>query len=192
MVDSILVNDNLSVGKKIAYKTIISAGIIALAVILPQIVHLVLGQPGGVKWLPMYLPVLLGGCLLGPGYGAAVGFFSPVISHFITSAMGSPMPPAARLPFMTVELVLFGLISGVFSKKITKTPLWAFPAVILAQITGRAVFLGIVALARDLAPFTTEMVWEQIKTGFIGLALQAILVPVIVIVLHKALVKENE
>ena len=65
MFEHALTMRNLSVRKKITYQTLVSAGLIALAVILPQLVHLSLGQPGGVKWLPMYLPVLIGGCLLG-------------------------------------------------------------------------------------------------------------------------------
>lgn len=61
MFENALTLGNVSSGRKIACKTLLSAGLIALAVVLPQIIHLALGQPGGVKWLPMYLPVLIGG-----------------------------------------------------------------------------------------------------------------------------------
>lgn len=63
--------------KRITVKTLISIGIVALAVVLPQLVHLALGQSGGVQWLPMYLPVLLGGCLLGTWWGLGIGIASP-------------------------------------------------------------------------------------------------------------------
>ena len=53
MIENVLVRKNLSFKLKIAVKTIISAGIVALAVILPQLVHLAYGQAGGVQWLPM-------------------------------------------------------------------------------------------------------------------------------------------
>ena len=138
MFENALTLRNVSSGRKIAYKSLVSAGIIAMAVILPQLVHLALGQPGGVKWLPMYLPVLIGGCLLGAPWGLAVGILSPLCSFLLTSAMGSPMPMAARLPFMAAELAVFAVISGLFTKKISVNGLWAFPAVILAQIAGRA------------------------------------------------------
>ncbi|HOR22708.1 MAG TPA: hypothetical protein PLY43_08280, partial [Ruminococcus sp.] len=110
MFENALTLRNVSFGRKIAYKSLVSAGIIAMAVILPQLVHLALGQPGGVKWLPMYLPVLIGGCLLGAPWGLAVGILSPLCSFLLTSAMGSPMPMAARLPFMAAELAVFAVI----------------------------------------------------------------------------------
>lgn len=191
MFENALTMRNLSVRTKITCKTLVSAGLIALAVILPQLVHLALGQPGGVKWLPMYLPVLIGGCLLGAKWGLAVGVLSPLVSFLITTAMGNPMPAAPRLPFMMAELAVFALVSGLFTKKIAANGLWAFPAVILAQICGRAAFLLLVAATQSMTQFTPAMIWGQIKTGFIGLAVQAVLVPVIIIALRKLLIKDN-
>lgn len=192
MFENALTMRNVSYGTKITYKTLVSAGLVSLAVILPQIVHIALGAPGGVQFLPMYLPVLIGGCLLGAKWGFAVGAFSPLISFIITSAMGNPMPMAARLPFMMAELAVFAIVSGLFTKKISENGLWAFPAVILAQVIGRAAFLGLIALTQSLTQFTTAMIWNQIKTGFVGLAIQAVLVPVIIIALRKIMIKESE
>ena len=191
MFENALTMRNLSVRAKITFKTLVSAGLIALAVILPQLVHLALGQPGGVKWLPMYLPVLIGGCLLGAKWGLAVGVLSPFVSFLITTAMGNPMPAAPRLPFMMAELAVFALVSGLFTKKIAANGLWAFPAAILAQICGRAAFLLLVAATQSMTQFTPAMIWGQIKTGFVGLAVQAVLVPVIIIALRKLLIKDN-
>ena len=53
MIETILVRKNLSLKMRITVKTLISIGIVALAVVLPQLVHLALGQSGGVQWLPM-------------------------------------------------------------------------------------------------------------------------------------------
>ena len=192
MFENALAYNNISFGKKIAYKTLVSAGLVALAVILPQLVHFALGQPGGVKWLPMYLPVLIGGCMLGAKWGLAVGVLSPLVSFLITSAMGNPMPIAARLPFMMAELAVFALVSGLFTNKIAKNGLWAFPAVILAQVTGRAIFLGLIALTQSMTNFTVPMIWSQIQTGFVGLLAQALIVPVIIIGLRKLMVKDND
>ena len=189
MFENALTLRNVSDGTKITLKTLVSVFIIALAVALPQVVHMVLGQPGGVKWLPMYLPVLIGGCLLGTKWGFAVGVLSPLVSFLITSAMGSPMPMAARLPFMMLELAVFAIVSGLFTKKIFENGLWAFPAVILAQLCGRGIFLGAVAATESLTSFTAKMIWGQIQTGFIGLAVQAVIVPVIIIGLRKLLIK---
>lgn len=192
MFENALTQRKLSFGTKVTVKSLLSAGLIALAVVLPQLVHLALGQPGGVQLLPMYLPVLLGGCLLGARWGLAVGVLSPLVSFLITSAFGNPMPLAARLPFMMLELAVFALVSGLFTRKIAQNGLWAFPAVIAAQLAGRLVFLGAVALTQSFAPFTTPVIWGQILNGWLGLAIQAVLVPLMVIGLRRLLIKDSD
>lgn len=181
-----------TVQKRITLSAVLSAGLIALAVILPQIVHLALGQPGGVQLLPMYLPVLIGGCLLGWKWALSVGVLSPIVSFAITSLMGNPMPALARLPFIIAELAVFAVISGLFSKKIYENGLWAFPAVILAQLSGRAVFLGLAAVCQSFAPFTVSMIPGQIYAGRVGLLIQAILVPIVIIAIRAIMVKNDD
>ena len=185
MIESILERANVCSKTKITVKSVISAGLLALAVILPQIAHLAIGTQAGIILLPMYLPVLLGGCLLGSRWGFFVGIFSPVVSFLITSAFGNPMPAAARLPFMMGELAVFAVVSGLFSKEICKKPVLAFPAVVLAELCGRSLFLASVALLQGVTPLATAMVWTQIKSGLAGLALHAAVVPIMVIILQK-------
>ena len=191
MIENILVRKNLSLKVKITVKSLISAGIVALAVILPQLVHLIAGQPGGVQWLPMYLPVLIGGCLLGWAWGLGVGIASPVVSFLITLAFGNPMPVAARLPFMMAELAVFAAVSGLFSKKIAANGWMAFPAVLLAQVSGRAVFMLLVLIFQSVTPFTPQMIWGQIQTGLLVLVLQAVIVPFILMGL-KLLIERDK
>lgn len=192
MLDNVLTLKNATSKNKLTCKAAVSAGLIVLAVILPQIVHLALGRPGGVQLLPMYLPVLIGGCLLGPGWAVTVGALSPIVSFAITSIAGEPMPALPRLPFMVLELAVFAAISGLFSKKIYKNGLWAFPAVIAAQLCGRAVFLGAVAICQSFAPFTAGMIWQQISAGVPGLLIQAVLVPIVIIGLRALLIKDSK
>ena len=180
MLETALERKNIKFGLKITVKALISAGVIALAVILPQLVHLFSGAAGGAKWLPMYLPVLIGGCLLGWRWGLGVGVLSPVVSFLITSMTGNAMPAASRLPYMIAELAVFAVVSGIFSKKISKNLWLAFPAVLLAQVSGRAVFLIAAAIFQSIAPLSAAAVWSQIQTGLLGLVLQAVLVPFIV------------
>lgn len=180
MLETALERKNIKFGVKITVKALISAGVIALAVILPQLVHLFSGAAGGAKWLPMYLPVLIGGCLLGWRWGLGVGVLSPVISFLITSMTGNAMPAASRLPYLIAELAVFAVVSGVFSKKISENLWLAFPAVLLAQVSGRAVFLMVAAIFQSIAPLSAAAVWSQIQTGLLGLVLQAVLVPFIV------------
>ena len=180
MLETALERKNIKFGVKITVKALISAGVIALAVILPQLVHLFSGAAGGAKWLPMYLPVLIGGCLLGWRWGLGVGVLSPVVSFLITSMTGNALPAASRLPYLIAELAVFAVVSGVFSKKISENLWLAFPAVLLAQVSGRAVFLMVAAIFQSIAPLSAAAVWSQIQTGLLGLVLQAVLVPFIV------------
>lgn len=191
MIENVLVRKNLSLKIKITVKSLISMGIVALAVILPQLVHIVAGQQGGVQWLPMYLPVLIGGCLLGWSWGLGIGIASPIVSFLITLAFGDPMPAAARLPFMIAELAVFAAVSGLFSKKISQNSWMAFPAVLLAQVTGRGAFMLLAVIFQSVTSFTPATIWSQIQSGLLGMMLQAVLVPFIVMGL-KLLLDRNK
>ena len=191
MIENILARKGISLKIRLTVKSLVSAGVIILAVMLPQLVHLAAGPSGGMTWLPMYLPVLLGGCLLGTWWGLGVGILSPLVSFAVTSAMGSAMPAAARLPFLTAELAVFAAVSGLFSAKISENGWMAFPAVLLASVSGRAVFLLLTAIFQSVAPFTVSVVWSQIQSGFIGLILQAVLVPLMVMGIRALMRREK-
>ena len=185
MIENVLSRKQLSVGKKIGVKTALSALVIISAVCLPQLVHLVAGAQGGVKYLPMYLPVIIGGALMGAKWGFTVGLIAPFMSFLVTSAFGNPMPMAERLPFMMAELAVFALVSGAFGKLIYKNK-W-----ISAEIAGRASFVLLIAIFGRFTSFTVPMIWGQIKTGFVGLALQAVIAPLLIIGMRK-LIKNDE
>ena len=192
MIESVLAKHNAKLGTKITVKSLISVGVIALAVLLPQLVHLVAGASGGVQWLPMYLPVLLGGCLLGWKWGLGVGVLSPLVSFAITSLTGNAMPAASRLPYMMAELAVFAAVSGLFSKKIAENGWMAFPAVLLAQVSGRAVFLALAAIFQGVSALSAAAVWSQIQAGLLGMVLQAVLVPFIAMGLRALLLRDKE
>lgn len=192
MIESVLAKHNAKLGTKITVKSLISVGVVALAVLLPQLVHLVAGASGGVQWLPMYLPVLLGGCLLGWKWGLGVGVLSPLVSFAITSLTGNAMPAASRLPYMMAELAVFAAVSGLFSKKIAENGWMAFPAVLLAQVSGRAVFLALAAIFQGVSALSAAAVWAQIQAGLLGMVLQAVLVPFIAMGLRALLLRDKE
>ena len=191
MIESVLTRKNVSVKLKITVKMLVFAGIIALAIGLPQLVHAVAGAQGGARWLPMYLPVLLGGCLLGWQWGLGIGIVSPLLSFGITSLAGNAMPVAVRLPYMVAELAVFGAVSGVFSKRIAENSWMAFPAVLSAAVGGRTLFMTVAAVFQSVSPLSAAAVWSQIQTGLVGLVLQATLVPIIVMILSFAINKEK-
>lgn len=191
MIETILTKKCVSRQMKLTVKTLLSAGLVVLAVLLPQLVHIAAGPQGGAAWLPMYLPVLLGGCLLGTRWGLCVGLLSPVASFLFTSAaLGQAMPAAGRLPFMMAELAILAFIAGLFSDKITNTPWLAFPAAVLGFLGCRLVFLLLVLLFGSLSSLSLSAVWQQIRMGFGGMAVQMILAPMTVLVLRRLLDKE--
>ncbi|MDE6613270.1 MAG: ECF transporter S component [Clostridia bacterium] len=191
MIETVLANKSCSAKVRITVKSLVSAVLVALAVLLPQIIHAAFGASGGVQWLPMYLPVLLGGCLLGAKWGLGVGVASPVVSFLITLAFGNPMPAEARLPFMIAELSVFAAVSGLFSEKIAANGWLAFPAVLLAQVCGRTAFMLLVLIFQSVTPFTPALIWSQIQTGLLGMVLQAVIVPFAVMGLRKLLNRDK-
>lgn len=160
-------------------QTIWAAGAIVGAVALPQIFHLMgavsgLGTKLGEAFLPMHLPIILAGLLAGPYAGAIAGSLSPLISFAL-----SGMPSAAMLPFMMIELCIYGLVSGLLRNK-------GFPVigkVLMAQVSGRAVraaaiAFSVYALGNDTVKIS--VIWTSISSGIFGLALQWALIPLIV------------
>lgn len=181
MIENILVRKNASSKAKIAAKTVVLAITVALAVILPQIAHFAFGASSGVKWLPMYLPVLLGACLVGSWWGIAIGVVSPLASYLFTYTFGAaPMPAAERLPFMMAELAVFAAVSGAFSSRIAKDVRMAVPAVLIAEVSGRAAFLLLAAIFQNVSSLAAVTVWTQIQTGIYGLVANAVAVPLAV------------
>ena len=160
-------------------KALLTALMVSVAVILPQVCHLLGGQLGlgsalGEMLLPMHLPVMLAGMLWGPWAGLFCGMLSPMASFALTG-----MPGVALLPFMTVELAVYGLTAGLLSKR-------AMPAlakVVLIQVAGRAaraLALVVAAYGLNLATPPLAVIWTSLSAGAIGLLLQLVLIPVLV------------
>lgn len=190
MIENALSARRFNFKTKMTVKALISLVIVALAVTLPNLAHMAFGAQAGMKWLPMYLPVILGGCLLGARWGALIGVSAPLVSFALTSFSGNPMPTLARLPFMMTELAIFAVIAGLFSDKLSVKPLLAFPAVWLAELCGRGVFLACAALLGKASGLTAAVVFSQIKFGASGLLVQAVLAPALVIGLKYLIDRE--
>ena len=101
------------------------------------------------------------------------------------------MPTLERLPYMVVELAVFAIVTGMFSKQIIKNDAFAFLAVILAFVLGRATFVLTAAILQPVFGLTVQMVWTQIKTGLIAVAVQIVIVPIVVILLKHLMIKRG-
>ncbi|MGN0390905.1 MAG: ECF transporter S component [Wujia sp.] len=177
----------LSVGMQ----SIATVGAVIAAVLIPQALHL-LGKATGTAsalgevFLPMHLPVLLVGILAGAYAGAATGLLAPIISYLLTG-----MPGAVLLPFMTIELAVYGLTIGL----LRNVRMFTVFKVLLAQIAGRAVRALAIVLAVyvfETSSIAPAIIWTSIRTGIAGILIQLVLIPIVVYFVRKAENHEQE
>ena len=157
---------------------------IAVGILLPQVFHLIGGSAAGQIFLPMHIPVMLAGFLLGPVSGLVTGLITPIASSLLTG-----MPAAAILPFMTIELIGYGVCSGIFYRLLQKYKAGLFLALILTMIAGRALNALALVVAGSVFGLTVSpavSVIFALGTGFPGIAIQLILIPVLMLALRKA------
>lgn len=173
-------------------KSAAAFAVVVASLILPQIVHAVAGAAGGAEWLPMYLPVLIGGAVLGFKWGLATGIVSPIASFLITSLAGSPMPALFRLPYMILELAVFGAVSGAFSAAIMKHRSLAFVAAVAAFVLGRGVFLLSAYAFESASVLSFTAALSQVAAGLPGVILQLIVAPVAIASTARLLSSERK
>lgn len=163
-------------------KLCIAALLLATAVVLPQALHMAGGPASGKVLLPMHIPVLMAGLLLGGFYGLLVGVSAPVLSALFTG-----MPHFARLPFMVVELAAYGFFSGLFSSK--KLPVYL--SLIGAQVAGRLCYGAALYAAVFLFRINVSAVGTLSAifiAGLPGIAAQLLLVPPMVYLIRKKVI----
>ena len=154
---------------------------LALAIVLPIGLHAF--GVGGRIFLPMHLPVLLAGFLVGPVSGLAAGLLAPGLSHLITG-----MPPSYAVPLMSLELPLYGLVAGLAYNRLR---LNVYIALLAAMIVGRLMFaLGLVVLGlfMDL-PYTATVFLSTtgpLVAGLPGIVVQIVLIPVVVAAVRRS------
>lgn len=158
---------------------------IALALLLPQVIHLIGGSDLGKYLLPMHIPVLLGGMLLGPVYGLVIGLISPLLSSFLTQ-----MPPVLILPFMVIELAAYGFIGGLLYKtfNLRKRKAGAVISLVLSMLFGRLSNMLALFIATDflkISKLGTVYAVNATVSGVVGILIQLLLIPALLYVLEK-------
>ncbi|HJB26091.1 MAG TPA: ECF transporter S component [Firmicutes bacterium] len=163
---------------------VIAALCLALGILLPQVFH---AFGAGSTFLPMHIPVLLCGFLCGWQYGALCGLVVPLLSSLFTG-----MPPIfPTAPAMMLELCAYGLLTGLFYRRVK----WnIYFSLISAMLAGRivsgianAAFMGIAGKAYGFSAFLTA----SFVTAVPGIIIQLVAVPLIVICLEKARLMES-
>ena len=162
-------------------KEIILSGLfIALGIVLPMIFHMV---GVGSVFLPMHIPVLIGGFVLSLPFAIAVGVITPILSSLITG-----MPPLFPvLPFMVFELATYGAMINLLYKKYN---LNVYVSLILSMLAGRVV-AGIVVWVLVTffmvkLPNPIAFIGMAIGQGLPGIMIQIVLIPVIIRFLGKS------
>ena len=172
--------------QKLSVKAQTIGAIIAIisAVAVPQILHVIGAASGfgtalGEIFLPMHLPIILAGLLAGPYAAGIAGLLGPLVSYLLTG-----MPGSVMLPFMMIELAVYGISAGMLRN--VKIPNIA--KVLIAQILGRAVRGGAILIAFYAfgSAIKPAVILSSISAGLIGIVLQLIIIPLAVYRLRSA------
>lgn len=156
--------------------------LLAMGILLPQVFHMIGGPAAGGMFLPMHIPVLLAGLLLGAPYGALLGVITPLLSFMATG-----MPAAAKLPFMLLELTAYGALAGL---PLSSKPYGFYLNLLIAQIGGRvvnALALVVAAHVLHLNVPAAATVLTALVTGLPGVAIQWIFLPILALLLKRGL-----
>lgn len=160
----------------------------ALGILFPMIFH-AFGAVSGQTFLPMHIPVLIAGLLISPLCGLVSGILSPALSCLLTN-----MPIPVKMPFMCIELAVYGLSSGLFmhlfTKKLKSRTAACYISLICAQILGRIANLICTFAAINIFGITSPAIsvkaaLASIPLGFLGIVIQWLIIPPAVNVLSK-------
>ena len=160
-------------------KLVLTSLFIACGLLLPMAFHS-FGM-GGRTFLPMHIPVFMGGLLLGWLPGFIIGALTPLLSSILTG-----MPPLIpSLPMMIVELALFGLVAGnLYHDKRYNIYLSLSIAMFVGRM-GAAVVLMLFADMLGIHVPPLAYVAATFMTGLLGVVAQFVFIPPLVNRLEK-------
>ena len=146
--------------------------LIAIAILIPVLLHNVFNIHTMQIILPMHWTIILAGLVYGWKGGFIAGATTPTLSFFMT---GTPLLPV--LPLMSIELALYGLVTGFCREKLK---LNAFLSVFIALIVGRAGYLAAaVALSKLGDKSLVDFAIAALSPGLISAGIQIVALPLI-------------
>lgn len=169
---------------KFSTRNIALAGMfIAMGIVLP---FLTAQNPQlGNMFLPMHLPVLLSGFVVGWPLGLIIGFITPLLRHVMFTM--PPMPTALSMAF---ELAAFGAVTGIMYKILPKKPVSIYISLLTAMVVGRVVsaLANLLLLGFGIREsYNLQIFIAGAFTGaWPGIILQIVLIPVLILALQKA------
>ena len=155
-------------------KVILAGMFAAVGIVLPSLFPMQLNP----IILPMHIPILVTGIVVGAKYGLICGFITPLLSSLMWQR--PPIYPTALA--MAFELTAYGLIIGlVYRLALTKNNFVnIYIALIIAMIIGRIIWgltYGIL-LSFDGKTLGFKLFLDAVViTSFPGIALQLIIIP---------------
>lgn len=165
-------------------KLAVTAMLFAVGMVLPFFI----GQiPAiGKMLLPMHIPVLLCGFIVGWQYGALIGFLLPIVRGLV---FGMPplYPNAAAMAF---EMAAYGFVSGyLYSHARWQCTKMLYISLVTAMLAGRLVWAlaEVILLGIGGNTFT----WKMFAAGAFlnaipGIIVQLTLIPLIMVALRRA------
>ena len=167
-------------------KLVITAMLISAGIVLPVVFHMVPAGLAGRVLLPMHIPVLMAGLIVGPFYGFFAGLVTPLLSSMTT---GMPLP-GFTLYRMMVELGVYGGVAGLAMGFIhtQRMVVDLYIALVLSMLVGRvAAGLASALLFFGGEAFTVALwIAGYFTTSLPGIVLQLVLIPGIILALERS------
>lgn len=173
--------------KNLSKQSVTAGLLLAMGVLIPIVFHYF--ALGGPTFLPMHLPILLGGFLLSPVYALLLGALTPLLSSVLT---GMPIlfPMAVQMSF---ELATYGFVISYLYERNTKN---IYVNLISGMLAGRFIagIVNYILLSQFLAKAFNFKVFltASFVTGLPGIVTQLILVPALIKLLERAYVLESK
>lgn len=150
-----------------------------LGIAIPRVFHVLIGSSAGVTFLPMHLMVLIAALTFGMLSASIVAGSSVIFSYLLTG-----MPAIERMPYMLIELVIYGILLGLFNKRFN-----SYISLIATMIIGRLLYALVLFASVNLLGFNGYgiSVMQSVISGIPGLIIQILSVPVIARLTKKGL-----
>ncbi|MBE5785465.1 MAG: ECF transporter S component [Clostridiales bacterium] len=164
------------------HRLVAAALFLAIALVLPFLTGQI--PEIGNMLCPMHIPVLLCGFFCGWPWGLAIGFIAPLLRS-VLFGMPAMFPQAVSMAF---ELACYGAVSGFLYAVLPKKKTFIYVSLIGAMILGRLVWgaARFVFAGFDASAFGISAFWAGAVTSAIpGILLQIILIPLLVMAVHK-------
>jgi len=170
--------------KKLSVRDLVLSGLfVALGLVMPFITAQI--PSVGSKLLPMHIPVLISGFVVGWPYALIIGIIVPIFRS-VMFGMPPMFPTAVAMAF---ELGVYGCMAGLLYRLFPKKNGYVYAALIISMLLGRAAW-GIASLI-IYGLSGTAFTWKIFMAGAFfnaipGIIIQIIIIPVIIITLRRA------